>query len=248
MNIEIKKINFNDVIDYLKDLVFILKQNLTFTFLFFVLNSIFFYSDINLRLNISTFFTFLTFLLCATIYSGGFSFISHNLKPLKLCVFYTIFVVSFVIALDFINLLFTNTTNTITENSDSSILDDKLFIKSFLYSLGASVSLIISYYLFFIIYLLFFKLQTLSGAVFFIQVFITNIYVFFVSYFLISFIFFFVGCFFNPENQIIIYISFGIFISICSLFTFIALNDILGISKVKRKIKEKVDNKNIETV
>ncbi len=248
MNIEIKKINFNDVIDYLKDLVFILKQNLTFTFLFFILNSIFFYSDLNLSLNISSLFTFLTFLLCATIYSGGFSFISHNLKPLKLCFFYTIFVVSFVLMIDFINLLFTDTTNTIEETSDSSILNDKLFIKSFLYSLGTSVLLIISYYLFFIIYLLFFKVQSLLGASFLVPVFITNIYVFFVSYFLISFIFFFVGFFFNPENQIIIYLSFGLFISFCSLFTFIALNDILGISKTKRKIKEKIDNKNIETI
>ena len=33
--------------------------------------------------------------------------------------------------------------------------------------------------------------------------------------------------------------------SFSALFTFIALNDILGLSKVQRKIKDKVYNKNL---
>lgn len=247
MNIEIKKINFNHTIDYVKDTFYILNKNIfnTAIFLFLALFVTYIEASMLKYINLNSIVTFILFILCAMVYSGNYHFIYYNKIPLKLSLNYTLIV--FALSVIFSSLIsFLMPAGEI--KSANSNIEMHFFAHAFSHSILYSTLFILNYYLFFIVFLLFFISPSVLAFNFFVPVFLTNVYVMAVSYFFMFFPFYLLFYYFDIQNKTINLILVLIYSSIVTLFTFIALNDILGLSKVKRKIKEKVDNKNIETV
>lgn len=246
MNINIKKITFNDSFDYIKDTLHVLQRNYLFTFLFLIANIFIFFIDTIISFNIFSLLSFASFLVCATLYAGNISFFSANKQALKLGFYYTLFIFFFSSVIELFSYLATFYVENKETAEQSSFFSTPYFWNNFLYSILYSLILTASYYMLFLVYLIYFLNSNLLSQ--FASFFFLNFYVFFVSYFLLYFLFLSTLFLFKVENEILKYFLVGSFNGFLALFTFIAINDILGISKVKRKLKNNVVNKNIETI
>ncbi len=245
MTIHIKQIDLKDSFNYIKDTFYILSKNIFITILFFVLFSSSLYFDYffpQISYQFSAISIFFSFLLCAFIYTGSFSFFKHNKIPLRISFNYSIsiFFVVFVVS-NLLKFIFPE-----QEPSNTKPLELSIFVEYFLKTFSYTFVFILSYYLFFNSYLIFFITKSYSSGEIFVVAFLANIKIFFLSYFIINLVFNLIYFYFKNNNPIFNLFLMNFSFAFSALFTFIALNDIFGLSKVERKVKEKTLNKNLE--
>lgn len=246
MNIEVKTINLKDSYNYVKDTLYILNKNILMTILFFILFFVTIYvenfSISSLKYPLTSLTNFVAFILCAIIYTGNISFYKSNKVPLTFCLKYSF--IMFAIVILFFTMI--NFFNNPSEQVEPTHLELNIFAKYFIQSLSLSLIIMLTYYVFFTLYLLFFITKSWKTIELFIPILKINFKVFFISYLLFSLLFNLVYFYFKSDNQTINIFMNNFYYSFSALFTFIALNDILGLSKVQRKIKDKVYNKNLK--